>query len=592
MKSHIVHSEAAKRVQIWRQMVSESSWKVPPTFQLPLHFGIDPSAPRVQEKNGVVYTKPWVVELILDLAGYTPQANLVDAVAVEPAVGDGAFLVPMALRLVQSCQRQQRPITDISMSLHAYELDETSAIAARNAVSQALIADGLSSADASALAHGWITTGDFLFDAPTLPPADFIIGNPPYIRLEDMDERIAATYRDAYSTMIGRADIYVAFFEAALRQLKPDGIVAFICADRWMRNQYGAELRRLVTRSFGVETVVEMHNADAFALDVSAYPAITVIRRAAQGPAVVASAGQTADQAGGAELARALTQIRTHADHGRLPEGLKAARVDTWFSGADPWPCISPGPLALLKRLEAEYLPLESEDTGTKVGIGVATGADDVFITTDPQLVEDSRLLPLAMAYDTTDGTFHWSGHYLVNPWTSDGLVTLSRYPRLEQYLLTHEKQLRARNVGKRSPQFWYRTIDRVNHGLTSKPKLYIADIKDRLNPVLDRGTTYPHHNLYVVHSAGWDLEVLGGLLLSDVAQFFVACYGVRMRGGWLRFQAQYLRRIRVPRPQDITPLQAEQLADAFRKRDRAAATKIALQLYRIDRDTWEDAWA
>ena len=60
------------------------------------------------------------------------------------------------------------------------------------------------------------------------------------------------------------------------------GVCAYICADRWMLNQYGADLRRLVTENFGVETIVEMHNAKAFEDDVSAYPAITVIRRGPQ----------------------------------------------------------------------------------------------------------------------------------------------------------------------------------------------------------------------------------------------------------------------------------------------------------------------
>lgn len=69
--------------------------------------------------------------------------------------------------------------------------------------------------------------------------------------------------------------MYVAYFEAALRQPKP-------CADRGMRNQYGAELRRFGTEGFGVETVVELHNAEAFDDEVSAYPAVTVIRRAKQ----------------------------------------------------------------------------------------------------------------------------------------------------------------------------------------------------------------------------------------------------------------------------------------------------------------------
>lgn len=40
-----------------------------------------------------------------------------------------------------------------------------------------------------------------------------------------------------------------------------------------------------------------------------------------------------------------------------------------------------------------------------------------------------------------------------------------------------------------------------------------------------------------------WDLEVLGGSLLSDIAELFVATHCVKMRDGWYRFQAQFLSR-------------------------------------------------
>ena len=80
--------------------------------------------------------------------------------------------------------------------------------------------------------------------------------------------------------------------------------------------------------------------------------------------------------------------------------------------------------------------------------------------------------------------------------------------------------------------------------------------------------------------SDAWDLEVLGGLLMSRVAQFFVECYAVRMRGGTLRFQAQYLRRIRVPRPQQVPSRQAALLRRAFAARDVRAATEIAAAIY------------
>src|SRR5262249_22948068 len=63
----------------------------------------------------------------------------------------------------------------------------------------------------------------------------------------------------------------------------------------------------------------------------------------------------------------------------------------------------------------------------------------------------------------------------------------------------------------------------------------------------LEKGKYYPHHNLYFVTSDCWDLRVLQSILRSDIARFFVFMYGVRMRLGYYRFQAQYLRRICLP---------------------------------------------
>ena len=61
-----------------------------------------------------------------------------------------------------------------------------------------------------------------------------------------------------------------------------------------------------------------------------------------------------------------------------------------------------------------------------------------------------------------------------------------------------------------------------------------------------------------------------------------MASYCVKMRGGTLRFQAQYLRRIRVPEPKTIPPSVTERLREAFRARDREGATTAAIDAYRI----------
>jgi adenine-specific DNA-methyltransferase len=555
-------------------------------IQLPLIVPTPAFQSEVIEPKGVVYTKRWVVELLLDLAGYKVDRDLAESVAVEPAAGDGAFLIVMAERLIESCRREGHSLLSCEKSIVAFELNDLSAQRARDVVLNRLIQLGVEVESARHLSSTWVRRGDFLIEAHALK-ADFVIGNPPYIRLEEIPEEAAAYYRRSYPTMIGRADLYVAFFEAALRQLNAGGTCAFICADRWMRNQYGAELRELVTSGYSVDVLLEMHDANAFEDEVDAYPAITIIRRASQRTALVASAGAEAEKVPPSQIAAFLDASSEENGCNISRDVLRVARVHTWFSGTSPWPCQSPEQLELLRRLECNFEPLE---TSAKIGIGVATGSDRLFITTDPDLVEDSRLLKLALAKDIGKGTLEWSGHYLVDPWNCDGLVDLRQFPRLERYFEAHAADLKKRHTAAKNLSGWYRTIDRVTHSLAKEPKLYIADIQNYLDPVLDRGETYPHHNLYFIKSDIWDLEVLGGLLMSAVGQFFVSSYGVRMRGGYFRFQAQYLRRIRVPSPDTLTGTQMRQLREAFRLRDKDRATELAFHVYRIAPDDMERA--
>ncbi len=535
---------------------------------------IEFTTPRVA---GVVYTKPWLVELILDLAGYLPDRPLARFVALEPSAGDGAFLQAMVRRLVESCQRHKTPLSQATKAICAFEIDLGAAERAVEVVFQTLISLGIPDATATDLAKSWIKHGDFLEASMAFPIADFVVGNPPYIRLEEIPENKAAFYRSGFSAMRGRADIYVAFFQAALLQLKPGGVCAYVCADRWMLNDYGSGLRAFITEEgYNVRYLIEAHDVAAFEHNVAAYPAVTIIARQKQGPVVVAKVLPGIETADRNELTELLKTAQTNTV-------LKAARFPDWFYGTEPWPCSSLEALKLLKELESRCIPLESTLTGTKIGIGVATGADDVFITRTSPDVEPDRLLPLALPSDLKHGRVEWSGRYLLNPWKEQGLIDLQSYPRFEAYLRPHFDLLSNRHTAKDRPLQWHKTIDRVNLSLFAKQKLYIADIKDRLLPTLDLGKTYPQHNLYWITSESWDLRVLGGLLMSAVGEFFIHCYGVRMRGGFLRFQAQYLRRIRVPAPETISREVREQLSHAFDSQDFELATRAALEAYQIE---------
>ena len=99
---------------------------------------------------------------------------------------------------------------------------------------------------------------------------------------------------------------------------------------------------------------------------------------------------------------------------------------------------------------------------------------------------------------------------------------------------------------------------------------------------VYDEGHYYPHHNLYFVTSSCWDLQALQALLRSSVAKFFVANYSVKMRGGYLRFQAQNLRRIRLPYWEKLSVRQREQLRQAAMQPDVRVCDQIVFDLYHM----------
>jgi len=168
-----------------------------------------------------------------------------------------------------------------------------------------------------------------------------------------------------------------------------------------------------------------------------------------------------------------------------------------------------------------------------------------------------------------------------INPYAeSGGLVDLDNYPRLRHYLEERRDAIAGRHCAQKIPDNWYRTIDRITPSLAARPKLLIPDIKGEAHIVFESGELYPHHNLYYVTSDDWDLRALQAVLLSAVPRLFVATYSTKMRGGFLRFQAQYLRRIRIPHWSAVSEELRRELTEAAIRRDLQACNQAVFKLY------------
>ena len=81
-----------------------------------------------QKIHGVVYTPPDIVDMVLDVAGYTVGSGIVGKTVLEPSCGDGAFLRAITDRLLTECSDTNVSLTDardhLISDIHAIELDD------------------------------------------------------------------------------------------------------------------------------------------------------------------------------------------------------------------------------------------------------------------------------------------------------------------------------------------------------------------------------------------------------------------------------------------------------------------------------------
>lgn len=527
--------------------------------------------------HGQVHTKPHIVELMLDLAGYPGSA--LAASLLDPGCGQGAFIIAAAKRLI-AVHGPATKFAELEDRLLGIEKDCTAADACRQRMEQALVESGVSARVATKLAARWIVQGDFLefeFDRAF----DFVVGNPPYVRQEAIEQERLERYREKFACFYDRADLYVAFFEQGLKLLRDGGTLAFICPDRFTKNNYGKKLRSLIATQFGVQYVLDLAQGSPFEPNVTCYPGIFVVGR---GPCRGVDYFRLAD--GGPDECASVKQSlgekngkRQNGDHSSVAHH----RYETWFAGEQQWSIESPEHLELLRRLESEGVAIGAAASGIQVGIGVATGADEVFIVDrDCVDVESELLMPLVTTKDIASGNVKWSGRCVINPFAGDSpdLIDLRKFHKARVYFERHRSRLEGRNVAQRDFDRWYRTIDRIYPPLQSRPKLLIPDIKAENLIVHEAGRLYPHHNLYFATSDYWDLRALRTILRSSIGKFFVWMYGVKMRGDYLRFQAQYLRRICVPPLMTLDKCQIKSLLSVDASVNQSEIDAVAAEVY------------
>ncbi len=489
-------------------------------------------------RHGEVYTNLEVVHFLLDEVGYLSSSNLENVKILEPSAGIGFFAVEIIKRLAISAKKFKFDFLEaLNKNIRLVELKLSSFDNLKEQVKNIVIELGF---DNQGLKEDVFINADFLrLDFPC--DFDCIVGNPPYIRHELIDRKDKEFYKTQYTTFKFRADIYILFYEKSLNLLSKRGILSFICSNRWLFNQYGRALRKKIAEEFHLYKLLNIEKTKPFDEDVIAYPCISTIAQGASGYTYFyESEAQKVE----------LDKISFRK--------IQAPKDESWSN------------LFLDYNLNHKVLKSIPEQ-GFKIGIGVATGADKIFIKKETELngIEKSRLIPILKSKTLKGHKLNWDNSYVINPFEGDELCELEQYPHLEAYFNENKAVLMKRHIAKKNAKYWYKTIDKIKLELIKTPKLLLPDLAGSKFLFIDIGKFYPHHNVYYITHKDIDcLKILACLLMSDFMKKQLAQIGIRMNGGLPRYQAQTLKKVRIPILENLSKNNIRELIKAYDTRN------------------------
>lgn len=205
--------------------------------------------PELRAARGIYYTPPALTARLIAQATEA-GTDWTTARVLDPACGGGAFLAPVARRIVAALAgcSPRILVQNIATRLRGYELDPFGAWLSQISLDAVLLP--VSRAAGRAL-PALVTVCDSLRSGPSSERFDLVIGNPPYGRV-----KLAAADRAHFErSLYGHANLYGLFTEMALRHTKPGGIIAYVTPTSFLAGEYFKKLRALLGRDAPPATI-------------------------------------------------------------------------------------------------------------------------------------------------------------------------------------------------------------------------------------------------------------------------------------------------------------------------------------------------
>ena len=297
---------------------------------------------------------------------------------------------------------------------------------------------------------------------------DIVIGNPPYIQLQNNGGELAKLYENCnYATFARTGDIYCLFYERGWQLLKKNGHLCYITSNKWMRAGYGEKTREFFANNTNPMLLIDFAG-------VKIFESATVDTN-------ILLFSKSSNQH---ETVCAVTNKQNKDSVKNLSDFVQQQNSICDFATSDSWVILSPIEQSIKKKIEAVGTPLKDWDIN--IYRGVLTGCNEAFIidsekrdeilancqTEDERQRTDELIRPILRGRDIKRYGYEWANLWLIYiPWHfpyqfDESIQGASekaekafkeQYPAVYFHMLQYKEPLSKRNKAETGIRYeWY----------------------------------------------------------------------------------------------------------------------------------------
>lgn len=269
---------------------------------------------------------------------------------------------------------------------------------------------------------------------------DIIIGNPPYIQLQDNKGKLSKKYEPChYQTFDSTGDIYCLFYECGNNLLRKGGILCYITSNKWMRAGYGENLRSYLTSQTKPLLLIDFGETHVFESATVMTNILLFEKESNEAHKVSVNATQIGED---------------FTNPSELRSYIVSHSMQCTYSDAEQWVIMPDGQRAIKKKVEEQGYPLKNWNI--KINYGIKTGYNPAFFVTEEerQAILDSCISdnerkrtdgiirPMLRGKDITAYGNRWKSTKLYLIGTFPALkLDIDKYPSIKKHLLSFHKE-------------------------------------------------------------------------------------------------------------------------------------------------------